>query len=441
MNPSNNLIITMGYFAGGECKSEARLDGKTVVITGGNTGIGRETAVDVAQRGARTIIACRSKERGESALESIKQESGSQDVYLRILDLASQASVRNFASDYIAEEPQLDILINNAGIMMCPYSKTEDGIEMQFGTNHIGHFLLTMLLLDKIKSSAPARIVNVSSLAHKDGTINFEDINSEKSYSEIKAYRQSKLANVLFTRSLHERLAGSEVTTYSLHPGVIKTELSRHVSDKHPIVFKTAGAMFGWMMKNPKQGAQTNVYCAVQEGIEPLSGRYFSDCAEKQTSKEGRDMAVAEQLWNLSLEMSGLTDGHPHSKEEQVEADTTEVVADTADVVADAAEDTSEEIPTEASAVTDVETATEVVVETTTPAVEEANSDSAAECDIPPVSATEDSESKSLEPAAAEVSVSEEAPVSGMAAVSVEAATAPAAADVVPEESSASVPE
>ena len=154
------------YFQGGRCHSTKSLKGKTVVITGANTGIGKETAVDLAKRGARIIIGCRNMEKGKEALKEIQERSGSTDVFLEKLDLASLDSVRKFADNILKNERRLDILINNAGVAGCPHQKTEDGFEMQFGTNHLGHFLLTMLLLDRLERSAPSRIINVSSNRH-----------------------------------------------------------------------------------------------------------------------------------------------------------------------------------------------------------------------------------------------------------------------------------
>ena len=224
------MISSSRHLAGGVCRSKASLAGKTVIITGANCGIGKETAIDMAKRQARVIMACRSVERGEKAAEEVRRASGSSKVVFQQLDLASLTSVRRFCERVLKEEPRIDILINNAGIMACPYWKTEDGFEMQFGVNHLGHFLLTNLLLDRLKEAPAARIVNVSSIAHAmTKGINFDDINSEKSYSAWTAYGQSKLANILFTRSLARRLEGTTVTTTSLHPGTIRTELARHL--------------------------------------------------------------------------------------------------------------------------------------------------------------------------------------------------------------------
>ncbi len=218
------------YVGGGVCYSQAKLDGKTAIVTGANTGIGLETAVDFAQRNGRVILACRNQAKGEAAVEEVKKRSGNNNVTFMELDLASLESVRGFCALVLDSEAQIDILVNNAGVMACPPTKTVDGFEMQFGVNHLGHFLLTNLLLDRLKQAPSARIVNVSSSAHKRGKINFDDINSTKNYSPWGAYSQSKLANILFTRSLTKRLEGTNVTANALHPGVIKTELGRHIS-------------------------------------------------------------------------------------------------------------------------------------------------------------------------------------------------------------------
>ena len=223
------LYACKRYFGGGVCYSKAKMNGKTVIITGANTGIGLETAVDLAGRGARVILACRSKEKGEAAVDKVKRRSKSENAAFVSLDLASLDSVRKFASEILDKELRIDVLINNAGVMVPPYTKTADGFELQFGVNHLAHFLLTNLLLDRLKQAPSARIVNVSSLAHEWGKINFDDLQSEVSYSRGGAYGQSKLANVLFTRSLARRLQGTNVTAYSVHPGSVRTELGRHI--------------------------------------------------------------------------------------------------------------------------------------------------------------------------------------------------------------------
>ena len=296
------VYLTRRYFAGGVCRSKALLNGKTVIITGANAGIGKETAVDLARRNARVIMACRSVEKGEKAAVEVRKRSGSDDVVFVQLDLASLTSVRQFAAKVLEEEPRLDILINNAGVMACPYTKTEDGFEMQFGVNHLAHFLLTNLLLDRLKEAPSARIVNLSSLAHALGKINFDDLNSEKSYGSWSAYGQSKLANILFTRSLAKRLENTNVIVNAVHPGSVRTELQRHSFAASIMRFFLS---ISW--KTPEEGAQTSIYCAVSEEMEGVSGKYLADCKiVKPRTKEATDDEIAERLWQVSAQMVGL---------------------------------------------------------------------------------------------------------------------------------------
>ncbi|XP_038852890.1 retinol dehydrogenase 12-like [Salvelinus namaycush] len=283
--------------------STDRLDGKTVLITGANTGIGKETALDLAKRGARIIMACRDMEKAEGALKEVVEGSGSQNVVIKKLDLSDTKSIREFAETINKEETKLNILINNAGVMVCPYGKTADGFEMQIGVNHMGHFLLTHLLVDLIKKSTPARIINVSSTAHSWGIINLDDINSEKGYDKKKAYSQSKLANILFTRSLAKKLQGTGVTAYSLHPGVVQTDLWRHLSAPQAAIMK----MISPFTKTSVQGAQTTIYCAVAPELETESGEYYSDCAPANCSSSASDDDTAQKLWELSCRMLSLS--------------------------------------------------------------------------------------------------------------------------------------
>ncbi|KAJ9576495.1 hypothetical protein L9F63_025609, partial [Diploptera punctata] len=187
------------------------------------------------------------------------------------------------------EHKRLDVLINNAGVMRCPHTKTKEGIELQLGVNHMGHFLLTNLLLDKLKSSAPSRIINVSSVAHHRGHINKDDLNSESYYDEAAAYSQSKLANLLFTKELAKRLQGTGVTVNAVHPGIVDTEIIRHMS----FFNSTFSAIFlkplVWMfVKSPRQGAQTTVYAALEESIKNVTGKYFVNCAEEEVAVQSR---------------------------------------------------------------------------------------------------------------------------------------------------------
>ena len=222
-------LLKVFFINGVPCSSRERLDGKTVIITGGNGGIGKETTVDLAQRGARVILACRDLSTGSSAVREIKERSGSENIVLKRLDLASCKSVRDFASQILQEEDQVNILICNAGLMFPPFQLTEDGFELTFGVNHLGHFLLTNLLLERIKESTPSRIIVVSSLAHVTGYLDFDDMMWRKRYNPYLAYCRSKLANVMFARELARRLSDTPgLTVCALHPGTVNTELYRY---------------------------------------------------------------------------------------------------------------------------------------------------------------------------------------------------------------------
>ncbi|XP_078089458.1 retinol dehydrogenase 12 isoform X2 [Mustelus asterias] len=248
---------------GGVCTSSARLDGKTVLITGANTGIGKETARELAQRGARVILACRDLAKAEATAWEIREVTGSKQIVVRELDLADKASIYQFAENV-----------------------------------RQGHFLLTYLLLDLMKSSVPARIVNVSSFAHIFGRINFEDLQSEKSYDGGMAYCQSKLANILFTQELARHLKDTKVTVNSVHPGAVKSELTRHSS-----IMSLAWRVLTFLIKTPEQGAQTSIYCAVAEELREISGKHFSDCSPAFVAPQGRNDATARKLWDISCKL------------------------------------------------------------------------------------------------------------------------------------------
>uniref|UniRef100_A0A3Q3QDV1 Uncharacterized protein n=1 Tax=Monopterus albus TaxID=43700 RepID=A0A3Q3QDV1_MONAL len=265
--------------------SEERLDGKTVIITGANTGVGKETARDLARRGARIVMACRDLERAEEARTDILEDTGNENVVIRKLDLSDMKSIRAFAELIKKEEKQVNVLINNAGIMMCPYSKTVDGFEMQLGVNHL------------------ARIVVVASVAHTWTGLRLDDINSERNYDAMKAYGQSKLANVLFARSLARRLQDTGVSVFSLHPGVVQSDLWRH---QHQCI-QLAVKIFRIFTKTTVEGAQTTIYCAVEPGLECQSGGYFSDCAPARCSRAASDDDLAQKLWEISCSMLGIT--------------------------------------------------------------------------------------------------------------------------------------
>ncbi|CAI5769399.1 Uncharacterized protein PODLI_1B020849 [Podarcis lilfordi] len=295
------------------------MEGKTVIITGANSGLGRAAAAELLRRRARVIMACRDPARAEEAARELRAEMGLSsrerggggggggrgELVVRQLDLASLGSVRRFCQQVLQEESRLDVLINNAGIFQCPYMKTEDGFEMQFGVNHLGHFLLTNLLLGLLKSSAPSRIVVVSSKLYKYGEINFDDLNSELNYNKSFAYSRSKLANILFTRELARRLENTGVTVNVLHPGIVRTNLGRHIHI--PLLAKPLFNLVSWaFFKTPLEGAQTSIYLASSPEVEGVSGKYFGNCKEEQLLPNAMDDLVARKLWDISEVMVGL---------------------------------------------------------------------------------------------------------------------------------------
>ncbi|XP_010770639.1 retinol dehydrogenase 14b [Notothenia coriiceps] len=283
--------------------------GKTVIVTGANCGIGKALAGELLKLRARVIIACRDLQGAEEAAKDIRKQAGPEqgEVVIKHLDLASLTSVRRFCEEIKEEESKVDVLINNAGIYQCPYTKTEDDFEMQLGVNHLGHVLLTHLLLDLLKSSAPSRIVVVSSKLYKYGHINFDDLNSENNYNKAFCYSQSKLANLLFTLELARQLEGTGVTVNALTPGIVRTRLGRHVQIPFLAkpLFYLASLIF---FKSPLEGAQTPLYLACSPEVEGVSGKCFANCAEEELMAKATDEQAAKKLWDISRRMVGLAD-------------------------------------------------------------------------------------------------------------------------------------
>ncbi|XP_028659761.2 retinol dehydrogenase 12 isoform X1 [Erpetoichthys calabaricus] len=282
--------------------SDERLDEKTAIVTGANTGIGKETAWDLAKRGARVIMGCRNINEAIEAANEIIKDTGNTAVVACQLDLADTKSICDFTEEIYNMETPVHILINNAGVVMCPYEKTTDGFEMHIGVNHLGHFFLTFLMMDLLKSSAPARIINISSIVHKMGKIQFLDLNSEKSYHPVKAYAQSKLANVLFTQELAKRLEGTGVTVYAVDPGMVYTDAIRHMNTLIQKIIKK----YSFLVRTPAEGAYTTIYCAITPGLEHGNGGYYSDCGPSTCCRAARDEESAKLLWKLSCNMLGI---------------------------------------------------------------------------------------------------------------------------------------
>jgi retinol dehydrogenase 14 len=277
---------------------------KVCLITGATSGIGKATAIGLARMGASVVMVGRDRGRGEAALAEIKEKSAHVSVDLMLADVSSQVQIRRLADEFNDTYPRLDVLINNAGVFLSKRLTTADGIEMTFAVNHLAYFLLTNLLLDVLKASAPSRIVNVSSGAQGNGTIDFDDLQGEKGYKGTKAYSQSKLANVLFTYELARRLEGTGVTANCLHPGAVRTNFGSGSS-----------GVFGFMVRalrplmiSPEKGAETSIYVASSPEVEGVSGRYFVKRAEARSSDKSYDERVASRLWEVSAELTNLPD-------------------------------------------------------------------------------------------------------------------------------------
>ena len=303
------LVIGKIYFNGGKCNLQKNLEGKVIIITGANSGIGFASAVVLARLGATIIIGCRSIERGTKAVADIKEQSKKSNVEFIQLDLADTGSIRNFVKEFKSRHKRLDILINNAGVMgMVKREETKDKYEMTIGVNHLGHFLLTHLLIDTLKASAPARIINVSSIIHFLGKIKWSDFMHEKSYNHWSAYSQSKLANILITKKLARTYEKDQIKTVCLHPGVIKSEIIRYYMSnmvKKAIVF--LGQWIYWYFsKNALQGAQTTLYCALEDYDKLVNGGYYTDCSLARESKAARSIEDADRLWIESYRLLKL---------------------------------------------------------------------------------------------------------------------------------------
>ncbi len=282
------------------------MNGKVVLITGGNTGIGKETAIALAKLGATVTITSRDPDKGAAALADIRRQAGSQAVECMRLDLASLAGVHRFAGEYLATHPRLDVLVNNAGLTLSQRSETEDGFESTIGINHLGHFALTGLLLERLKHSAPARIVVLSSDAHRGALrgLDFDDLQARRSYSGMGVYCKSKLANILFTLELAERLQGSGVTVNAVHPGMVATEFAG--ADDVSRVFGLLVKASHLFSISPAKGARTSVHVASSPEVEGVTGKYFVRSKAVRPSRTAQDKQAALRLWEVSEQLTGV---------------------------------------------------------------------------------------------------------------------------------------
>jgi NAD(P)-dependent dehydrogenase (short-subunit alcohol dehydrogenase family) len=280
----------------------AELSGKTVLITGANSGIGLEASVKLARLGAEVVMVGRDRRRLEAALADVKARAPTERARSLVCDFASQRDVRALAQEVTRTLPRLDVLVNNAGSVSAGRQVTADGLEQTFAVNHLGYVLLTHLLLDLLKRSAPSRIVNVASVAHRRGDLDFEDLQMEKGYTTMRAYSRSKLCNVLFTRELARRLDGTGVTANCLHPGAVATRIWSHA----PLAVRPILAVAKLFMISPEQGADPIVHLAASPALEGKTGGYYEKGQLTRPSRLASDDAVARRLWDVSAALAGI---------------------------------------------------------------------------------------------------------------------------------------
>ncbi len=281
------------------------MNGKICLITGGTNGIGKSAALGLARLGATVVIVGRSAEKTRQVVEEIRLATGSQAVDSLLADLSSQQAVRQLASDFQRQYARLDVLLNNAGGTFLTRQLSVDGLEMTFALNHLAYFLLTNLLLDTLKASAPARIVNVASGAYTDGKIEFDNLQGERSYTGLGPYGNSKLANILFTTELARRLEGTGVTVNALHPGLTSTGFGKN---NPGLLMTLMGVLIPLIAQSPAKGAATSIYLASSPEAQGVTGKYFVASKVTQTNARAADAAVARKLWDVSAELVHLND-------------------------------------------------------------------------------------------------------------------------------------
>jgi NAD(P)-dependent dehydrogenase (short-subunit alcohol dehydrogenase family) len=281
-----------------------RLDGRTAVVTGATSGIGTATALGLARMGARVVAVGRSRERAEQTRERIVRESGNREVEIALADFSSLDQVRGLGAEILKRCPQLQLLVDNAGLLQLRRSVTVDGFETTFAVNHLAHFLLTRILLERLIASAPSRIVVVSSEAHRFGELDLDDLQSERGYAAMRVYGRSKSANLLFATALARRLEGTGVTVNSVHPGAVSTRLGQ--SNLPAPLARVLSLPLRLLLRSPARGAETSLYVATSPELEGVSGRYFADCREKRPAPAAVDPERAERLWRMSEAMCGL---------------------------------------------------------------------------------------------------------------------------------------
>ncbi len=283
------------------------MERKIALVTGASSGMGRETALALSKKGIFVVMLCRNLKRGKAAMEYIKEKAHCVNVDLMLCDLGDISDIYRFCEDFKKKYTHLDILINNAGVLNFNRQETKDGLEMHFGVCHIGHFLLTNLLLDGMSENA--RIVMVSSVAHKVGKVHFDDLGLKNGYSVAKAYSQAKLCNLLFSKELTKRLENTNITINCVHPGAVITNIGarrREGMTNINWIRKTAGAILAPFVKTPEKGAATAIYVATSKECENMKGMYFANCKLAKPSVKTKDEKLAQKLWMVSEQITGL---------------------------------------------------------------------------------------------------------------------------------------
>jgi NAD(P)-dependent dehydrogenase (short-subunit alcohol dehydrogenase family) len=283
--------------------NDETMEGRVCLVTGATSGIGKVTAQALAGMGATVIVIGRNQAKTQAVVDEIRQATGNSNLDLLVADLSVQRQVRDLAAAVLARYPHIHVLINNAGAINRARSLSPDGIELTFAVNHLAYFLLTNLLLDRLKASAPARIVNVASDAHKKAKIPFDDLMSERHYRAFKVYGQTKLANILFTYELARRLKGTGVTANCLHPGLIATGFGHNDGG----LLSLGLSLVSPFIKKSEQGAETSIYLASSPQVEGVTGQYFQDKMPIKSSPASYDEQAGRRLWEVSAEMTGLT--------------------------------------------------------------------------------------------------------------------------------------